>query len=160
MKHLFSLLKNMFKYFVNRSGGFKGFSLLELLIVITIIAILSVVVVPRFMDIPQKARVEAAKQQISSFGLALDRYYLDNGRYPTTQQGLEALIQKPSTDPAPNNYNPGGYLKKNQIPNDPWGNPFVYQSPGEHGNDYEILSYGADGKEGGDGVDADIKSWE
>ncbi len=160
MKHLLNISKKTFNIIVNRVGGMKGFSLLELLIVITIIAILSVVVVPRFMDIPQKARVEAAKQQISAFGLALDRYYLDNSRYPTTQQGLEALIQEPSTEPVPNNYNPGGYLKKNQIPNDPWGNQFVYRSPGEHGNDYEIISYGADGKDGGSGIDADIRSWE
>ncbi len=160
MKQLVHATRDAYRFIIKKAGNMKGFSLLELLIVITIIAILSVVVVPRFMDIPQKARVEAAKQQISAFGLALDRYYLDNGKYPTTEQGLEALIQKPTTDPAPMNYNPGGYLKKNQIPNDPWGNPYVYRSPGEYGNDYEIVSYGADGKQGGTGVDEDIKSWE
>lgn len=137
----------------------SGFTLLELLIVITIIGILSIIVVPRFMDIPQKARVEAARQQIAAFGLALDRYNLDNGTYPTTEQGLISLIQKPTTEPLPQNYNEGGYLKKKEIPKDPWGREYLYNSPGSHGNDYEILCYGADGREGGEGVNADIKSW-
>ena len=138
----------------------KGFSLLELMIVLTIIGILSLIVVPRFMDIPRKARIEAARQQIAAFGIALDRYYLDNGIYPTTQHGLEALVRKPDTEPVPMNYNDGGYLKKKEIPKDPWGRDYVYRAPGEHGNDYEIISYGADGKEGGEGEDADLKSWE
>lgn len=138
----------------------KGFSLLELMIVLTIIGILSIIVVPRFMDIPRKARIEAARQQIAAFGIALDRYYLDNGSYPTTQHGLEALIRKPDTEPIPMNYNEGGYLKKREIPKDPWGREYLYVSPGDHGNDYELMSYGADGEEGGEGEDADLKSWE
>lgn len=137
----------------------RGITLIELMIVITIIGILSLIVIPRFMDIPQKARVEAAKQQIASFSLALDRYNLDNGVYPTTEQGLRALVEKPSTDPAPMNYSEGGYLKKKEIPKDPWGREYLYRSPGEQGNDYEIMSYGADGKEGGEGTNTDIKSW-
>jgi general secretion pathway protein G len=136
-----------------------GFTLLELMIVITIIGILSLIVVPRFMDIPQKTRVEAAKQQIAAFGLALDRYNLDNGMYPTTEQGLQALVQKPTTEPMPMNFNEGGYLKKKDVPKDPWGREYMYRSPGEQGNEYEIMSYGSDGKEGGEGTSADIRSW-
>ena len=154
------LLMTILKKFYNSIKKDTGFTLIELLIVITIIAILSIVVVPRFMDIPQKAKVEAARQQIASFSMALDHYYLDNGNYPTTEQGLQALIEKPTTDPIPQNYNPKGYMDKKKIPNDPWGNPYVYSCPGQHGNDYEIFSYGADGKEGGSGFDADITSWE
>ncbi|HDP79250.1 MAG TPA: type II secretion system protein GspG [Spirochaetes bacterium] len=156
-RNLFSAIRTAL---ARRLSDERGFTLLELLIVITIIGILSIVVVPRFMDIPQKARIEAARQQIAAFGLALDRYNLDNGVYPTSDQGLAALIQKPSTEPAPINYNDGGYLKKREIPKDPWGRDYVYQSPGSHGNDYEIMSYGADGVEGGEGTNADIKSWE
>lgn len=137
----------------------KGLTLIELMIVITIIGILLTLVVPRFMDLPEKAKVQAAKQQISAFGIALDRYYLDNGFYPTTEQGLETLITMPNTEPIPNNYNEGGYLKKKELPKDPWGRSFIYHSPGEHGNDYELMSYGADGREGGEGKNADIKSW-
>ncbi len=139
--------------------GNAGFTLIELMIVIAIIGILSIIVVPRFMDIPQKARVEATKQQIAAFGLALDRYNLDNGIYPTTEQGLAALIERPSSEPAPMNYNEGGYLKKKELPKDPWGRDYIYRSPGDHGNDYEIMSLGADGRDGGEGVNADIKSW-
>jgi len=139
--------------------GSDGFTLIELMIVIAIIGILSIIVVPRFMDIPQKARVEAAKQQIAAFGLALDRYNLDNGTYPTTEQGLAALIERPNSEPAPMNYNEGGYLKKKELPKDPWGRDYIYRSPGDHGNDYEIMSLGADGRDGGEGVIADIRSW-
>ncbi|MBP7605377.1 MAG: type II secretion system major pseudopilin GspG [Spirochaetes bacterium] len=139
--------------------GNGGFTLIELMIVIAIIGILSIIVVPRFMDIPQKARVEAAKQQIAAFGLALDRYNLDNGTYPTTEQGLAALIERPNSEPAPMNYNEGGYLKKKELPKDPWGRDYIYRSPGDHGNDYEIMSLGADGRDGGEGVNADIRSW-
>ncbi len=137
-----------------------GFTLIELMIVITIIGILSLIIIPRFMDIPRKARIEAARQQIAAFGMALDRYYLDNGVYPTTEQGLDSLVNKPNTEPLPMNYNEGGYMKKRIIPKDPWGREYKYVSPSEHGNDYEILSYGADGNEGGEGQDADLKSWE
>lgn len=154
-----NLLNSIKKYFSAISKK-DGFTLIELLIVITIIAILSVIVVPRFMDIPQKARMEAARQQISAFSLALDHYYLDNGHYPTTEQGLQALFEKPTTDPIPQNYNPKGYFDKKNVPNDPWGNSYQYNSPGLHGNDYEIISYGADGKEGGSDFDADITNWQ
>lgn len=160
MKHTFASVRRIMQRLKKQLASEKGFTLLELMIVITIIGILSLIVVPRFMDIPKKARVEAARQQIAAFGLALDRYNLDNGIYPTTEQSLVALVQKPSSDPQPINYNEGGYLKKREIPKDPWGRDYIYRSPGDHGNDYEIMSYGADGRDGGDGENADIKSWE
>ena len=154
-----SYLAGRAKNLIEKLKSNEGITLIEIMIVITIIGILSILIVPRFMDLPQKARVQAAKQQISSFGLALDRYYLDNGFYPTTDQGLEALITMPNSEPAPSNYNEGGYLKKKEIPKDPWGGSYRYTSPGEQGNDYEIVSYGPDGKEGGEGVNTDITSW-
>ncbi len=137
-----------------------GFSLLELMVVITILGILSVMVVPRLMDIPKKARVAAAKQQIADLGMALEMYSSDNGNYPTTEQGLDALINKPSSEPAPRNYNDGGYMKKKDIPKDPWGRSYIYRSPGEQSKDFELMSLGADGRDGGEGENADIKSWE
>ncbi len=160
MKEIKSRIQHRAQRIWRRLCSDEGFTLLELMIVITIIGILSLIVVPRFMDIPQKTRVEAAKQQIAAFGLALDRYNLDNGVYPTTDQGLQALVQKPGTEPMPMNYNEGGYLKKKEVPKDPWGHEYIYRSPGESGNEYEIMSYGADGKEGGEGTSSDIKSWE
>lgn len=159
MKHALKTLIGRTADAAARMKGNGGFTLIELMIVIAIIGILSIIVVPRFMDIPQKARVEAAKQQIAAFGLALDRYNLDNGVYPTTEQGLAALIEKPSSEPAPMNYNEGGYLKKKELPKDPWGRDYIYRSPGDQGNDYEIMSLGADGRDGGEGVNGDIKSW-
>jgi general secretion pathway protein G len=159
MKHALKTLIGRAVDAAARMKGNGGFTLIELMIVIAIIGILSIIVVPRFMDIPQKARVEAAKQQIAAFGLALDRYNLDNGVYPTTEQGLAALIEKPNSEPAPMNYNEGGYLKKKELPKDPWGRDYIYRSPGDQGNDYEIMSLGADGRDGGEGVNGDIKSW-
>ncbi|MBN2400966.1 MAG: type II secretion system major pseudopilin GspG [Spirochaetes bacterium] len=135
-----------------------GVTLIEMIIAITIIAILGIVAIPRLMEIPQKARIQAAKQQIHLFDLALAQYEGDNGTFPSSEQGLDALVKKPDTEPVPNNYNERGYMQK--MPMDPWGRPYVYVSPGEHGNDYEIMSYGADGQEGGEGKNADIKSWE
>ena len=99
-------------------------------------------------------------QQISLFGQALELYQADNGTYPSTDQGLQALVEKPSSEPAPQNYMEGGYLKKRTIPKDPWGRDYVYVCPGQHGNDFEIMSFGADGQEGGEGENADVKSWE
>lgn len=123
----------------------RGFTLLEIMIVVTIMAVLGALVIPRFMDMPKKAKMTAAKTQIQNFGMALDKYALEKGGYPSTEEGLQALV----TD---------RILKK--IPKDPWGNDYLYRSPGEVDPDYEIWSYGADGKEGGDEYDADIKSWE
>lgn len=160
MKKIIKLVINRVKSLVLEARSKAGITLIEIMIAITIIAIIGIVVYPMIMSLPEKARTEAAKQQIQSFGLALSLYSLDNGFYPTTDQGLMALIQKPESEPSPMNYNEGGYMKSKSVPKDPWGREYIYVSPGEHGNDYEIMSYGADGLEGGEGKNADIKSWE
>jgi len=138
----------------------KGFTLLELMIVIVILGILATFLVPKIMEKPDEARVVKAKSDIKTLELALKMYKLDNGMYPTTEQGLKALIKKPDIPPIPKNWREGGYLDTSTVPVDPWGNPYIYRSPGDEGRDYEIISLGADGKEGGTGVNADIKSWE
>ena len=134
-----------------------GFTLIEIMVVIVILGILAGLIVPRLMDEPDKARVVKAKMQIENLAMALKKYKLDNGYYPTTEQGLRALVEKPSIGKVPNNYPDKGYISK--IPKDPWDNNYVYICPGEHG-DFDLISYGADGEEGGEGMDADIKSWE
>jgi len=138
----------------------KGFTLLELMIVIIILGILATFLVPKIMEKPDEARVVKAKNDIKTIEMALKMYKLDNGIYPTTEQGLSALIEKPLIEPIPKHYREGGYLDTKKIPEDPWGNPYIYRSPGEENRDYEIICLGADGKEGGKGVNADIKSWE
>ena len=135
----------------------SGFTLIEIMVVIIILGILVGLIVPRFMEKPEKARVVKAKMQIESISAALKEYKLDNGDYPTTEQGLEALVEKPSIGKVPNKYPEKGYFPK--IPKDPWGNDYVYISPGEHG-DFDLISYGADGEEGGEGKDEDVRSWE
>jgi general secretion pathway protein G len=131
-----------------------GFTLIELLIVMVIISLLAAFVAPRFFGQEKKAKQRGAKGQIALLESAVDTYRLDIGRYPTTQQGLEALREKPD---GVDNWD-GPYLRK-ELPLDPWGNPYVYESPSEHG-DFAILSYGADGKPGGEGMDMDIVSWK
>lgn len=135
----------------------KGFTLIEIMIVIVILGILAGLIVPRIMNEPDKARVVKAKLQIQNLSMALKKFKMDNGFYPSTEQGLEALVKKPVVGRIPKNYPPKGYLSK--VPKDPWGNDYIYICPGEHA-DFEIISYGADGKEGGEGFDADIKSYE
>ena len=135
----------------------QGFTLIELMVVIVILGILAGVVVPRIMDNPDKARVAKAKHDITALGSALDVYRLDNFVYPTTDQGLEALVSQPSGNPAAPNWKAGGYIKK--LNKDPWGNDYLYLSPGQHG-EVDIYSLGADGAPGGEGVFADIGSWE
>jgi general secretion pathway protein G len=127
------------------------------MVVIAILGILAALIVPRIMSRPDEARRVAAKQDIGSVMQALNLYRLDNGRYPSQDQGLQALVQKPSTDPVPNNWKEGGYLEK--LPSDPWGHPYQYLNPGVHG-EIDVFSYGSDGKPGGDGNDADIGSWQ
>ena len=132
----------------------KGFTLIELLVVMIIIGLLAALVGPRFIRQEEKAKVKAAKAQIELLSTALDTFRLDVGRYPTSQEGLEAL----RTQPGGVERWDGPYLKK-EVPLDPWGKPYVYKSPGEHGP-FDIVSYGADGTAGGDGDNRDITSWE
>lgn len=131
-----------------------GFTLIEMLVVITIIGLIMALVAPRVLNYLGEAKSKTAKIQIESFGSALDLFYLDSGRYPTSSEGLAALVQPPGNVQTWN----GPYLKGGIVPTDPWGNPFVYRSPGEHGA-YDIISYGADGQEGGTGTAKDIDSW-
>lgn len=138
----------------------KGFSLIELMVVIVILGLLATFLLPKIINRPDEARITKAKSDIKSIESALKLYKLDNGIYPTTEQGLQALITKPETEPIPKNWKKGGYLDTNSLPKDPWGNNYIYRSPGENERDYEIISLGADGKEGGQDNDADIKSYE
>ena len=136
-----------------------GFTLLEIIVVVFILSLLAAIVAPRIIGRTDDARIEATKVQIKNLETALKLFKMDNGFYPDTQQGLEALVEKPASGRMPQNYKEGGYLEQRKIPLDPWGNPYVYVSPGLNG-DYDILSYGADGKEGGESKNADIKSWD
>ncbi|HUS24073.1 MAG TPA: type II secretion system major pseudopilin GspG [Candidatus Binatia bacterium] len=134
-----------------------GFTLIEIMVVVVILGILAAIVVPRLAGEPDKARVAKARQDIRALESALQLYRLDNYYYPTTQQGLEALVQKPDGEPPARNWKPGGYVAK--LPKDPWGVAYQYLQPGVKGGDYDIFSLGADGKPGGDSVDADIGNW-
>ncbi len=135
----------------------SGFTLIEIMVVVVILGILAALVVPQVMNRPDQAKVTVAKGDIKAIGAALDMYKLDNFAYPSTQQGLEALVSRPSGNPPPKNWNKDGYLKK--LPIDPWGNPYQYLSPGSKGA-YDLYSLGADGKEGGSDNDADIANWD
>jgi general secretion pathway protein G len=141
---------------LNNTQRQRGFTLIEIMVVIVILGVLAALVVPKIMSRPDEARVVAAKHDISAIGQALKLYKLDNGSYPTTEQGLKALIAKPSVAPVPNNWKTGGYLDK--LPQDPWGRDYQYLSPGVKG-EIDVFSYGADGAVGGEGTDADIGSW-
>ena len=144
---------------VYRRHRSSGFTLIELMVVIVILGILAGLIVPRIMGRPDEARQLKAKMQIESLETALKLYKLDNGAYPSTDQGLEALVTQSETPPVPRKWREGGYLEKGKVPVDPWGNTFVYLSPGVHG-DYDISSYGADGVSGGDDKNSDINNWE
>jgi len=132
----------------------RGFTLVEMLVVISIIALIMSLVGPRVLNFFSESKVKAAKIQIESLTSALDLYALDTGHYPSSSEGLEALMQPPGSVASWN----GPYLKGTVIPKDPWGRSYIYRSPGQHGS-YDILSYGADGQEGGTGAAADITSW-
>lgn len=136
----------------------RGFTLIELMVVIVILSLLAVLVGPKIIGRSDDAKVADAKVQIRNFETALKLYKLDSGVFPTTEQGLQALVSKPTTGKVPNNYRAEGYLENKNIPKDPWGNDYVYLSPGEHG-DYDLSSYGADGARGGEEKNADIESW-
>ena len=133
----------------------RGFTLIELMVVLVIMGILAALIVPNIIGRTDEARVTAAKTDIGTIMQALKLYKLDNGIYPTQQQGLAALVVKPTTPPIPGNWKP--YLEK--LPSDPWGRPYQYLNPGIHGS-VDVLSFGADGKPGGEGADADIGSWQ
>jgi general secretion pathway protein G len=149
----------MVLYKPNPRRDCRGFSLIELMVVIVILGILAALIAPRLIGRTEDAKIVQAKVQIEGFETALKLYRLDNGFYPTTEQGLQALVQRPETSPAPRKWRSGGYLEKSRIPQDPWGNEFVYLSPGTHG-DYDIIFYGADGVQGGDDANQDVNSWE
>lgn len=134
----------------------SGFSLLELMVVVVILSILALVIVPRVIDRPDQARAARAQSDIAAVSSAVALYRLDNFRYPTTEQGLEALVIRPTSDPVPANWSTGGYMDR--LPVDPWGQPYQYLAPGVHG-DFDVFTYGADGVSGGSGADADVGSW-
>lgn len=135
--------------------GEEGLTLVEMIVVLAIIALVAALIVPNIIGRPDQARVTVAQSDLKSISAALKMYRLDNGDYPSTGQGLAALVSKPSGAPEPRNYAPGAYLDK--LPEDPWGNPYVYRSPGETVTGFDLASNGKDGQPGGEGLDADIK---
>lgn len=136
-----------------------GFTLIELMVVLVILGILAVAVAPRILDRPSEAKQLKAKMTIETLQTALALYKLDVGSYPTTSQGLEALVSKPESGTGIDRWREGGYLDKGKVPKDPWGNDYIYLCPGVH-NECDIVSYGGDGASGGQGENEDIKSWE
>ncbi|EMP56765.1 general secretion pathway protein G [Marinobacter santoriniensis NKSG1] len=142
---------------MNKLSRSQGFTLIEIMVVMVILGLLVAIVAPNIMGRSDEAKVTIAKTQLKNIQSALDLYRLDNSQYPSTQQGLEALVSKPSGSPEPKNWNPEGYMKN--VPEDPWGNEFQYVSPGTEGP-YDLYSYGSDGQEGGEGDAADLSVWQ
>ncbi len=143
---------------MNKKSSFnqRGFTLIEIMVVVVILGILAGLVVPKLLERPDEARRVKATVQLRSIGEALDLYKLDSGFYPSTEQGLQALVSKPENGRIPKKYRDGGYFRS--IPLDPWEGPYIYLSPGVH-DDYDLASYGADGEPGGEKKDEDIESW-
>lgn len=139
--------------------GHHGFTLIELMVVIVILGILAGLIIPRIMGRPEEARRMKAVIQMEGLETALRLYKLDNGTYPSTEQGFQALVEAPTVGELPRAWREGGYLEKGKVPKDPWGNDYVYLSPGLHG-DYDLISYGPDGEPGGEDKNEDINSWE
>jgi len=135
----------------------SGFTLLEIMVVVVILGILATMVAPQILGRADDARITKAKSDIVSLEAALDLYQLDNYVYPNTSQGLESLATKPTESPEPKNYKKGGYIKS--LPQDPWGNDYLFLNPGVKGGSYDLYTLGADGEEGGDGVNTDIGNW-
>lgn len=142
---------------LNKSRFSQGFTLIEIMVVLVIIGIMGLLIVPNILGRPDEARITVAKADIRAISNAIELYKLDNYIYPSTQQGLAALTTKPSGSPIPKNWISGGYLRK--VPADPWKNSYLYISPGAK-TEFDLYSYGADGKEGGEGVNADIGNWD
>lgn len=138
--------------------GSKGFTLIEVMVVIVILGILAALVVPRVVGRGDDARVQAARTDIASLKNALKLYQLDNQRYPSTEQGLQALVAKPTVGQIPPNWKNGGYIER--LPKDPWGAPYQYIQPGLKGGEFDVFSYGKESKPGGEGYEADIGSWD
>lgn len=136
-----------------------GFTLIELMVVIVILGLLAGLILPRFIGQSDTAKQQAARTQMALLESALKLYKLDNGSYPTTEQGLKALVEPPTVGNLPKSWRKGGYLEKGKVPKDPWKNEFVYVSPGSH-SDFDITSLGADGEAGGEDVDKDINNWD
>jgi general secretion pathway protein G len=136
-----------------------GFTLIELMVVIVILGVLAGLIIPRIMGRPEEARRMKARVQIESIETALKLYKLDNGAYPSTEQGLQALVEAPTVGQLPRAWREGGYLEKGRVPKDPWDYEYVYLCPGVHG-DFDLISYGADGEPGGEDKDKDINNWE
>jgi len=149
----------MKKQFRELAGNTRGFTLIEIMVVMVILGILAGLIVPRIMDRPEEARRTKAAIQIQSIEQALKLYKLDDGRYPSTEQGLQALVEAPSVGRLAKKWRKHGYLDKGKVPMDPWGYDFIYISPGLHG-DFDLMSYGPDGEPGGEDMDADINNWE
>jgi len=149
----------MEKIFVEhpQSALMRGFTLIEVMVVVVILGILAAIVVPKIMDNPDKARKARAEIDIRGVSTALENYRMDNFSYPTTDQGMQALVTRPADLPENTNWKQGGYISR--VPQDPWGRPYHYLQPGRHG-DYDVYSNGADGQRGGDGINADIGSWD
>ncbi len=139
-----------------RYSDMPGFTLIELMVVIVILGILATIMMPKIMDRPEQARRMKAKVEIRNLQSALALFKTDTGNYPTTSQGLEALLSNPGIK----GWKQGGYMEGNKLPTDPWGHPYIYLSPGVHGSDYDLVSFGKDGEFGGTGNDADIESWD
>jgi general secretion pathway protein G len=141
---------------VSARSRIRGFTLIEIMVVVVILGILAAIVVPRIMDRPDQARIAKAQQDIRALESALNLYRLDNYIYPTTEQGLQALVEQPRISPEPPKWKAGGYVDR--LPNDPWGNLYGYLSPGQYG-EIDLYSLGADGQAGGEGINADIGNW-
>ncbi|MBF0527182.1 MAG: type II secretion system major pseudopilin GspG [Deltaproteobacteria bacterium] len=137
-----------------------GFTLIELLVVIVILGILAGLIVPNIMDKPEEARKAKARMQLEAIENSLKMFKLDTGFYPTTEQGLKALVEKPSTGKIPLKWREGGYLEKGELPKDPWGNDFAYLCPGVHNKDFDLWSYGQNGAEAGEGSEDNVVNWK
>jgi general secretion pathway protein G len=146
-------------YYDRRRMHNQGFTLIEIMVVLVILGILAGLIVPRIIGRPDEARRMKAKIQIQSIETALQLYKLDTGNYPSTEQGLVALVEAPPTGELAKSWREGGYLEKGAVPKDPWGNDYIYLSPGTHG-DFDLICYGADGIAGGDGKNGDINNWD